>query len=199
MYKQNNRPKTFYDWESKLKNDFNYKNVQMSVKDVKKYATTLWNKYKNKFFKNFDNKVFHISTIKFVDMTKRSGPAVAFGSWISTNKSTKNKLLIFKRKLRFPTWSHNKEVIIHEVAHLLSPRVEHHGANFVAIYSILLAIEFNWSLKQIIQHANDNNIAISFTGSKYLLKMSKKIIFIQGFSGNNEGNITPENTNKLVA
>lgn len=199
MYKSKNRAKSFYDWERILQNEFNYKVEALSVKDTKKYATYLWNKYKNKFFYNFDKRIYHISSIKFVDMTKHSGPASAWDGWVSTEKYTKKGCRIFKRKLRFPIWSQRKDIVIHEVAHLLAPRSEKHDQNFVGIYSMLLAIELKFDLQKIIKSANDNNIAISFLGSKYLQKLANKFTTINGKIGIDGGNVTPILPQQLVA
>ena len=172
--------KKVYDWEKKVWSKHNekgwdYEN-QMSPKAADKYATELWNKYKNKLCYNFDPRDVYCSQVKTKNAKGRGRPCMKSGFWYSgRRKYTKNGAQSYYKKMHLPNGSRTKVVIIHEISHALAPRRVHHGSEFVSIYVYLMAKELNFNLKYMIKTLNEDNLNFNFNFSKKLGRRIKSL------------------------
>ena len=169
-----------YNWEKKVWEEHGHKGWdyenQMSSKEADKYATELWNKYKNKLCYNFSSIQIYCSQVKTKNARGRGRPCMKSGFWYDgKEKFVKNGAQSFYKQMHLPEGSRTKVVIIHEISHALAPRRVHHGSEFVSIYVYLMAKELNFSLDYMVKTLNEDNIDFNFNFTKQLGTRMKAI------------------------
>ena len=172
--------KKVYDWEKKVWKQHGHKGWdrenQMSPKEADKYATELWNKYKNKLCFNFFPRYTYCSQVKTKNVRGRRKPCMHDGFWYNgKEKYTKNGAQSFYKMMHLPEGSRTKVIIIHEISHALAPRTAHHNSEFVSIYVYLMAKELNFSLAYMVKTLNEDNIDFNFNFTKKLGRRVKEI------------------------
>ena len=172
--------KKVYDWEKKVWKEHDHKGWdhenQMSSKEADKYATELWNKYKNKLCYNFNPSLIYCSQVKTKNAKGRGRPCMKSGFWYDgKEKFVKNGSQSFYKQMHLPEGSRTKVIIIHEISHALAPRRVHHGSEFVSIYAYLMAKELNFSLDYMVKTLNEDNINFNFNFTKKLGRRMKAI------------------------
>lgn len=172
-----------YKWENKLFQDHGLEKMItnfdecMSLEDCNKFATSVWNAHKNKFFRNFNDK--HTRVARVICSNSAGGRHAAAYSgnyYVKGNKEVKDGRDNCYKKMRLPRWARSKHIIIHEVAHFLCDVSEHHGRNFVGVYMILLNKYLAFSLQKMCDLAYSMDIDWSFSGSPNLNKAYKKAV-----------------------
>ena len=169
-----------YDWEDKVWKQHGHKGWdrenQMSPKEADKYATELWNKYKNKLCHNFYPRLVYCSQVKTKNVRGRGRPCMKSGFWYNgKEKYTKKGVQSFYKIMHLPEGSRTKIMIIHEISHALAPRTAHHNSEFVSIYVYLMAKELNFSLDYMVKTLNEDNIDFNFNFTKKLGRRMKAI------------------------
>ena len=172
--------KKVYDWEKKVWKEHGHKGWdhenQMSSKEADKYATELWNKYKNKLCHNFYPRLVYCSRVKTKNVRGRGRPCMKSGFWYNgKEKYTKKGVQSFYKIMHLPEGSRTKIMIIHEISHALAPRTAHHNSEFVSIYVYLMAKELNFSLDYMVKTLNEDNIDFNFNFTKKLGRRMKAI------------------------
>ena len=148
----------------------------MSPKEADKYATELWNKYKNKLCHNFYPRLVYCSQVKTKNVRGRGRPCMKSGFWYNgKEKYTKKGVQSFYKIMHLPEGSRTKIMIIHEISHALAPRTAHHNSEFVSIYVYLMAKELNFSLDYMVKTLNEDNIDFNFNFTKKLGRRMKAI------------------------
>mgnify|MGYP003151880066 CR=1 FL=1 len=168
-----------YNWEKEVWKHHNhigwdYEN-QMSLLEAEKYATYLWNKYKNKFCHNFSPRYDYCSKVKTKNARGRRKPCMHSGFYYFGKRLTKDGRQSFYKKMCLPNGSRTKVIIIHEISHALAPITTHHGSKFVSIYVSLMAKELNFNMDYMVKTLNKANINFDFNWSKYNYRIIKKL------------------------
>ena len=172
--------KKVYDWEKKVWKEHGHKGWdhenQMSPQEADKYATELWNKYKNKLCHNFYPRLVYCARVKTKNVRGRGRPCMKSGFWYNgKEKYTKKGVQSFYKIMHLPEGSRTKIMIIHEISHALAPRTAHHNSEFVSIYVYLMAKELNFSLAYMVKTLNEDNIDFNFNFTKQLGTRMKAI------------------------
>tara|TARA_R110002012_G_scaffold173104_1_gene337903 strand:- start:10 stop:543 length:534 start_codon:yes stop_codon:yes gene_type:complete len=163
-----------YDWESSMKSYHNYNLPDMTTKECQKFATQLWNKYKNKFVRNY-SKTFNYCSLVKVKKVNGYTSSMYRGLYFLKRK-TKDGRECFYKKMHLSIVGHNKKVVIHEIAHALAPETSWHDDKFVGIVVYLYAKYLNYNLKYMVKTLNEKNIDFNFNFSKPLKRRIEAIL-----------------------
>tara|TARA_R100001510_G_scaffold51991_1_gene52346 strand:- start:295 stop:915 length:621 start_codon:yes stop_codon:yes gene_type:complete len=154
-----------YNWERLVAKHYNKEmwGADWTTKECEKYASMIWNRYKNIFTNNFNPNYDYCSKVK-VKLVGGSTCTMQSGFYSMGKKKTKTRQNRWYKKMHLTIMGCNKKIIIHEIAHALSPRNSQHDKYFVGIYMYLMAKYLNYDLKIMVKLANDNKI--DFTWNK---------------------------------
>ena len=174
MYRKNgtNSANKVYNWENALIRSFgsNKSETTLDFKGSKSFAQKVWNKWKNKFWRNYSPEIMHVSSINVLKGYGRTASAYSGFYRHKRNKYAKSGLPIYMKKLRLPSWAWNKPVICHEVAHLLAPRNSEHDENFVGVYMFLLNYYCGYDYPTMVKTLNEVDLNFTFRNSPLLYK-----------------------------
>jgi hypothetical protein len=136
--------------------------VELSTEEAAKFATKIWNKYKNKFCFNF-GRWDYCSKVK---VKKVSGHKCCMKSgfyFMDRNRSrTKDGKSRLYKKMHLTLRGHTKHVVLHEIAHALAPTTSLHDKYFVGIYMYLMSKYLNFNMQWMINNANDWGVEFTF-------------------------------------
>tara|TARA_R100001460_G_scaffold68375_2_gene108914 strand:- start:24 stop:572 length:549 start_codon:yes stop_codon:yes gene_type:complete len=175
-----NQRSKVYKWE-KLVAEYYNKNMwgaDFTTKECEKYASMIWNRYKNIFTHNFNPRYDYCSKIK-VKLVGGSTCSMRNGYFSMGRYQTKAGQSRYYKKMHLTIMGCNKRIIIHEISHGLAPRKSMHDKYFVGIYMYLMAKYLGYDLKVMVKLANDNNV--DFTWDKkglfsgYVSPLSKMV------------------------
>ena len=170
-----------YKWESKLFESYglskSIKNFDdcMSLKECNKFASKIWNTYKNKFYRNFNERRTRVASVKCSN-TNGGRKGIAFGGfyYVKGNRYVKDGRKNCYKKMQLPRWARSKQVIIHEVAHFLCPNDIWHHKEYVGVYMFLLNKYLGFTFRAMQDLAYEMNVDWSMSDSKYLQKAFRK-------------------------
>jgi len=172
-----------YKWESKLFSDYgldkfikeeNFDNC-MSLKECNKFASLIWNTYKNKFYLNFNKRLSRVASVKCSN-SNGGRHALAYSGFyiVRGNRFTKDGKANYYKKMQLPRWARSKQIIIHEVSHFLCHNDTQHGRDFVGVYMFLLNKYLGFTFRAMQDLAYEMNVDWSMSDSKYLQKAFRK-------------------------
>ena len=173
---RDNQRSRVYKWEEKLFSDYGLKksiknfDECMSLKECNKFASKIWNTYKNKFYRNYTDKLIRVTRVKCSN-SNGGRSALAYSGFYSAHRfaksDTKGRKLYYK-KMQLPRWARSKHIIIHEVAHFLCHNDTQHGRDFVGVYMFLLNKYLGFTFRAMQDLAYEMNVDWSMSDSKYL-------------------------------
>ena len=169
-----------YDWEKSIAKHFGEDmwGAEITPKECEQLATKIWNRYKNKTTYHFNERYDYCSKVK-VKLVGGNKCTMRGGYFHSKRRTTKDGRGSYYKKMHLNHRGCNKKIVIHEIAHALSPRNSKHDEYFVGIYMYLMAKYLGYDLKFMINSANENKINFTwkqkgqFTG--YVSPLSKLI------------------------
>ena len=162
--KRDSQRQKVYQWERRvaIAHSKEMFGVEFSTEEAAKFATKIWNKYKNKFCFNF-GKYDYCSKVK---VKKVGGSKCCMKSgfyFMDRERSrTKDGRSRLYKKMHLTLHGHNKHIVLHEIAHALAPRTSHHDKYFVGIYMYLMSKYLNFNMKWMIDNANDWGVEFTF-------------------------------------
>ena len=162
--KKDSQRQKVYKWERNVAAHYNSEmwGYEFSTEEAAKFATKIWNKYKNKFCFNF-GKYDYCSKVK---VKKVGGSKCCMKSgfyFMDRERSrTKDGRSRLYKKMHLTLHGHNKHIVLHEIAHALAPRTSHHDKYFVGIYMYLMSKYLNFDMKWMIDNANDWGVEFTF-------------------------------------
>ena len=148
-----------YNWEKLVAKHYHKDmwGAELSPKESEKYATMIWNKYKNIFTHHFNPRYDYCSKVK-VKIVNGSKCTMRNGFFSMGKYKTKAGQNTYYKKMHLTIMGCNKRIIIHEIAHALAPRTSMHDKYFVGIYMYLMAKYLGYDLKVLIKLANENKV-----------------------------------------
>jgi len=169
-----------YRWEEKLFLKYGLTKSMpleksMSYSDCEKFATKVWNKYKNKFFKVLPHNI-KCSQVKIFP---RQGRKATFhhGLFFNGVKAKKRGYRTYYKKIVLPDWARSKHIVIHEVCHALTERLDGgHGKYYVGTYMLLLNKYLGFEISKMCDLAYKMKIDWTFDGSRTMQKAKEKAI-----------------------
>ena len=139
--------------------------VEFSTEEAAKFATKIWNKYKNKFCFNF-GRWDYCSKVKVKKVGGRKC-CMKSGFYFMDRKKrehsrTKDGKCRLYKKMHLTLNGHTKHVVLHEIAHALAPTTSLHDKYFVGIYMYLMSKYLKFNMQWMINNANDWGVEFTF-------------------------------------
>ena len=138
-------------WDNYGRNK-NPKDVEFKdLKQASNYATWIWIQFKMKIYPRQVRK--QASRVKCLPV--RGGTSTAWSAYYESKSGA------YYKKISLSKYHYDFRIVIHEMAHHLAPKSEHHGPIFTKIYMYLLAYYLDYDISYMCQIANEHNLQYS--------------------------------------
>lgn len=115
--KRDNQQSLVYRWEARI-NPGHYRPTMTTIEEVAQWAKPIWRAERGR-----------------VGLAKQQAPDFVPASWGQRAALSHDR----EHKISLPRWARSEHVVLHEMAHRLTPHDEAHGPRFVGVLIGLLA------------------------------------------------------------
>lgn len=133
--KRDNQRSLVYAWEGRINRSI-YTATMKTVDEVAAWAKPIWRAERGR-----------------VGLAKHAAPEFVPSSW-----GQRAALAHRDHRISLPRWARNPHVILHEMAHRLTPRDESHGPRFVGVLIGLLARHAGFDCDEMMRIADEMGV-----------------------------------------
>jgi hypothetical protein len=140
MRKRDRQRSLVYSWEARATKGAHWKQTIKTIEECEEFAKPIWRSERGRYGR-----------------AKVSAPSFAPAHWGQTSA-----IAHYDHRITLPKWARNPWVILHEMAHRLTPKDEAHGSRFVGVLIGLASRHLGMDADELLATAEEMGVSVDY-------------------------------------